>query len=111
MNVNKVEALIMKTKIPFTLCCLMLHSGLVIPVGAQSTLFTYQGRVLDNGTNFNGAGQFKFTLVTSTNTTREATATANLSGSFVTSYTVTDGGNGYSIADRKAARPMHFPVK
>ena len=27
---------------------------------AQSTVFTYQGRVTDHGTNFNGAGQFKF---------------------------------------------------
>jgi len=27
----------MKTKISFTLCCVMLHSGLVIRVGAQST--------------------------------------------------------------------------
>ena len=34
---------------------------------AQSTVFTYQGRVLDNGTNFNGPGEFKFALVTSTN--------------------------------------------
>jgi len=34
---------------------------------AQSTVFTYQGRVTDNGTNFNGGGQFKFALVTGTN--------------------------------------------
>ena len=35
---------------------------------AQNTAFTYQGRVTDNGTNFNGTGQFKFVLVTSPNT-------------------------------------------
>ena len=32
---------------------------------AQSTVFTYQGHVTDNGTNFSGVGQFKFALVTS----------------------------------------------
>ena len=63
---------------------------------AQGTAFTYQGRVLNNGTNFNGTGQFKFALVTSTNNSHQATATANLSGTFVTSYTVTAGGNGYT---------------
>ena len=36
-------------------------------VPAQSTVFTYQGRVTDNGTNFNGGGQFKFALVTGSN--------------------------------------------
>src|SRR5260370_36141138 len=63
---------------------------------AQGTAFTYQGRVTDNGTNFSGAGQFKFALVTSTNTSRLATATANVNGGFVTSYNVADGGSGYS---------------
>src|SRR5690349_21801789 len=63
---------------------------------AQGTMFTYQGRVLDNGTNFTGAGQFKFALVTSTNTSRQATATANVNGGFVTSYNVTTNGNGYA---------------
>jgi hypothetical protein len=65
---------------------------------AQSTVFTYQGRVVDNGTNFTGTGQFEFALVTSTNTSSPATATATLSGSFVTSYTVVSGGNGYASA-------------
>jgi len=31
---------------------------------AQGTAFTYQGRVTHSGTNFSGAGQFKFALVT-----------------------------------------------
>jgi hypothetical protein len=65
---------------------------------AQDTVFTYQGRLLANGTNFTGAGQFKFALVTGTNTSHQATATANLSGQFVVSYTVTAGGNGYLSA-------------
>ena len=64
---------------------------------AQNTVFTYQGRELDNGTNFNGTGQFQFALVTSTNANHTATATANFSAPFVTSYNVTYGGNGYII--------------
>src|SRR5580698_11178064 len=68
---------------------------------AQSTAFTYQGRVTDNGTNFNGAGQFQFALVTSTNG-RQATATANMSGvspnEFVGSITLGVGGSGYPSA-------------
>ncbi|MGA2246084.1 MAG: FG-GAP-like repeat-containing protein [Verrucomicrobiota bacterium] len=62
---------------------------------AQGTAFTYQGRVLDYGTNFDGAGQFKFALVTSTNTSSTATANATVSGRFVTLINVTFGGNGY----------------
>src|ERR1017187_10026075 len=65
---------------------------------AQGTAFTYQGRVTDNGTNFAGTGQFKFALVTSTNYNHQATATANLSGSFVTSYNLISGGSGYVSA-------------
>lgn len=65
---------------------------------AQNTLFTYQGRVLANGTNFTGAGQFQFALVTSTNLHQTATATvaaAEPSGGYITGYTVTAGGSGY----------------
>ena len=65
---------------------------------AQGTMFTYQGRVLDNGTNFTGGGQFEFALVTSSNTSATATATANRTGQFVVSYNVTSGGNGYVTA-------------
>src|SRR6266404_3662967 len=71
---------------------------------AQSTVFTYQGRVLDNGTNFTGAGQFKFALVTSTNTSRQATATASVNSGFVTGYNITDGGSGYTAAPAVPAR-------
>ena len=49
---------------------------------------TYQGRVLDNGTNFTGTGQFEFALVTSTNANQTATATAGApSGGFITVIT------------------------
>ncbi len=72
---------------------LFIHATL-----AQNTIFTYQGRVTDNGTNFTGFGQFKFALVTGTNFNRQATATANLTSGFVTSITVVNGGNGYTTA-------------
>jgi hypothetical protein len=68
---------------------------------AQSTAFTYQGRVTDNGTNFNGTGQFQFALVTSTNGA-QAAGTANMSGvspnEYVASITVNFGGSGYTTA-------------
>lgn len=69
-----------------------LHSIAQVP-----QIISYQGRVAVNGTNFTGAGQFKFALVSSgtTTTSRQAQANANLTGQFVTSVTVTDGGIGY----------------
>jgi len=78
------------------LCALALINQ---PALAQNpAVFTYQGRLVANGTNFTGAGQLKFALVTSTNTSHQATATANLTGQFVTSITVMAGGNGYLTA-------------
>ncbi len=66
---------------------------------AQNTLFTYQGRVTDDGTNFTGTGLFKFALVTGTNTSQQATAVANPpSGGFITIINVTFGGSGYLAA-------------
>ncbi len=52
---------------------------------------------MDAGTNFNGAGQFKFALVTSTNNNGQATAAATApSGGFITVINVTSGGSGYT---------------
>src|ERR1039457_6723686 len=69
---------------------------------AQGTVFTYQGRVLDNSTNFTGTGQFEFALVTSTNVSSPAAATAVMAGSspheFVISFNLVAGGNGYVTA-------------
>jgi hypothetical protein len=76
---------------------LSLLGGLAV-APAQTTHFTYQGRVTSGGNAFNGAGQFKFALVTSTNVSAPATATAILSGSFVVDYAITSGGNGYIAA-------------
>lgn len=90
--------MIMKNQIRNLLIALAIVAG-GHRVAAQGTVFTYQGRVTDNGTNFNGAGQFKFALVTSTNTSSQATATADApSGGFVTIYNVTFGGSGYVTA-------------
>ena len=77
------------------LCGLLSYCA---PVFAQNTICTYQGLVSNNGSNFTGIGQFKFALVTSTNSNHQAAATANLSGQFVTSYNVTYGGSGYGTA-------------
>ena len=65
---------------------------------AQTAIVSYQGRVTANGTNFTGTGRFEFALVTSTNNNHSATATANLTGGFVTGYATTYGGNGYVVA-------------
>ena len=86
-------------KIKFTYLFIVLALLVSVhPAAAQNTTFTYQGRVLDNGTNFSGTGQFKFVLVTSTNLNLTATATATLSGGFITLYTVNSGGIGYLVA-------------
>jgi hypothetical protein len=85
----------MKSRFSRLFIALTLLAG-VYQVVAQNTMFTYQGRVLDNGTNFTSAGQFEFALVTSTNTSSTATATANLSGTFVTSYNLLYDGTGYT---------------
>jgi hypothetical protein len=73
----------------------LLFSLFPFSVLAQNTTFTYQGRVLDHGTNFNGVGLCKFALVTSSNSNTRAAATAHLTGAFVTSCTIDAGGNGY----------------
>jgi hypothetical protein len=65
---------------------------------AQNTTFTYQGRVLDNGTTFTGGGQFEFALVNSSNLNHTAFAVANYTGPTITSYNVFYGGNGYVTA-------------
>lgn len=88
----------MKCKLPFLFVILFLSTR-IISATAQSTVFTYQGHITDNGTNFSGTGQFQFALVTSTNFNHQAIATANLGGVspnyFVSSCTVNSSGNGY----------------
>ncbi len=87
----------MKTKFHLLTLFLALLPG-INRAAAQDIVFTYQGRVTDNGSNFDGAGQFQFALVTSTNLNLQATATANLNGPFVISYNIISGGSGYDIA-------------
>jgi hypothetical protein len=101
-NLSIIHAQIMKPylqKLFIALTSLAILSSQLSSLRAQSTAFTYQGRVMDNGTNFSGAGQFKFALVTSTNANHTATATANApSGGFITGYVITSGGSGYVTA-------------
>ena len=91
----------MKKLIRTLLILLVILAGLHRTV-AQNTMFTYQGKVTDAGTNFTGSGQFQFALVTSTNFNNPATATASLGGVlpsyFISSCTVNNGGNGYTLA-------------
>lgn len=77
------------------ICTLLVALTGVIPLHAQNSVVTYQGRVTSGGANFTGSGQFKFALVTGTNFSATATATAITSGGFVTIINVTFGGNGY----------------
>ncbi|MGH7979160.1 MAG: hypothetical protein ACREE6_07270, partial [Limisphaerales bacterium] len=90
-NPKGIAALAILTPAMFALLGSIAHS--------QNVVFTYQGRITDNGTNFSGAGQFEFALVTSTNANSTATATADApSGGKITGYIVTYGGNGYTGA-------------
>src|SRR6267142_967688 len=74
----------------------LLSPTFILPLRAEQTTITYQGRVTANGTNFNGQGLFKFALVISTNTSSQAYAYAQLTGTFVTSCIVDNGGSGYT---------------
>jgi trimeric autotransporter adhesin len=91
---------LMKRYLPFTMV-LALFAG-INTLAAQNTMFTYQGRVTDDGTNFNGSGQFEFALVTSTNTSSQATATPVMGGTspheFVNDFDLLNGGSGYVTA-------------
>ena len=90
------------TKIRFSsaLCALalvtasLLHAQDFIPEAIH-----YQGRAFVNGEAFTGTGQFKFALVDDgQQNVVQATAIATITGGFLTSITVTDGGFGYSLA-------------
>ncbi len=94
---NLIRSLPRSAKAMLPLLVLLLASS-ARDVTAQGTVVTYQGRLQDNGTNFTGTGLFKFALVTSTNTSHQATATATISGGGVNSVLVTYGGSGYLTA-------------
>ena len=88
---NSLQALVMALP-------LLVAFAHPLSISAQPVVFTYQGRVQANGTNFSGMGRFKFALVTTTNLSRQGTATAIVTSGFVTGCTVLDGGNGYTSA-------------
>jgi hypothetical protein len=66
--------------------------------GAQSPgLIGYQGRVQASGMNYSGSGLFKFALLTANaELARPATASAIVVNGFITGYTITDPGAGYT---------------
>ncbi len=75
-----------------------LGLGPVLLASAQfPSILSYQGRVTANGTNVDGTGYFKFAMVDGgSNTANQATATAAVNNGFITGFTVTSGGGGYS---------------
>lgn len=78
---------------------LIVLSLLTTSRAAVPATMNVQGRVTVDGTNFTGTGQFKFALLGYSDAeTRQATATAVLTGTFVTSVNVGDGGLGYVSA-------------
>jgi len=91
----------MKLTSLFPAAALLLAIGLH-PVRAQNTTFTYQGRVQDNGTNFTGIGQFKFALLTATNTSSLPQVALELGGTpgdlMVVGVQIQYGGSGYVTA-------------
>jgi hypothetical protein len=84
----------MKTRL-FLLAALQLFVALSKTTHAQA-IFTYQGRVTDNGRAFNGSGQLKFALVTGTNLNVQATAMATNTSGFITGIGVINSGSGYT---------------
>ena len=82
----------------FAFLALAFLSALNLPLStalAQNAVVTYQGLVQSGGELFTGAGQFKFALLATTNTSAKATATATVSSGAITAINVTFGGSGY----------------
>jgi formylglycine-generating enzyme required for sulfatase activity len=96
----------MKTQITnlFAALALLSLSTLNLQIStchAQVTKFTYQGRVLDNGTAFTGTGQFQFALVYPI-PNQQAIATAIMGGGapfeYVNGFNLVLNGYGYLTA-------------
>ena len=66
---------------------------------AQSTAFTYQGQIIDNGVPFTGVGQFQFALQVVTNTSSQAIVgvgvLSGINSGAIESCVVYYGGYGY----------------
>ncbi|NOS72151.1 MAG: hypothetical protein HOP33_19775 [Verrucomicrobia bacterium] len=87
----------MKTKLKLLIISQLL-AAIFFSASAQNTVVTYQGRVTDNGTNFNGTGQFKFALLTSTNHNHTARGNAGFQlFGIIQTFILVDGGNGYLV--------------
>jgi len=85
----------MKKSVGMFVCLSLLISASLVSAQVPS-LLNYQGRVTVDGTNFDGTAQFSFALVDGgSNLSHQATATATVSGGFMTIVTVDSGGSGY----------------
>jgi trimeric autotransporter adhesin len=88
--------LLRSRKATIPLAALLLF-GIAVTARGQGTTVSYQGRVLDNGTNFSGTGQFKFALVASTNSnyitywSNDGTSSAGSEPAVAVSVPVNDG--------------------
>lgn len=72
----------------------------ILPMSAARGVpleLAHQGRILNNGTNVDGTGHFKFALVVGG---RQATASADIIHGRIVSITVNDGGFGYVFPPR-----------
>lgn len=85
----------------FFVATLLFAVALTPQLHAQVTpLLSYQGRVQVSGTDFNGTGQFKFSLVRMASvegTTAQAVASTVVNG-FLAAINITNPGSGYSVA-------------
>jgi len=89
-----------KTKL-ISVCLLTVLAVLagINQVAAQSTAFTYQGQIIDNGVPFTGLGQFQFALQVVTNTSSQAIVgggeLSGINSGSIDSVVVYYGGYGY----------------
>ena len=94
---RRLQALAVLTAL---LCQILAPFAAAAPVTATvPQLLNYQGRVTVGGTNFNGTGYFKFSLVdggTDQNKTATATCTVDVAGT-VREFQVVTGGTGYVV--------------
>ncbi|HAV62363.1 MAG TPA: hypothetical protein DCY13_08375, partial [Verrucomicrobiales bacterium] len=89
----------------FLLAPLLLAASILPNQAAAPPVITYQGRIQAEGEPVDGIGQFKFALVNAgTETSVQATATATVTGGFVTSITVNNPGAGYVVAPQVTIR-------
>ena len=104
----------MKIRSPLLFAILALGS-LTLPLHAQvPQIISYQGRVVANGTNFNGTGQFKFALVNAagnvTYWSNNNSSTTGSEPSAAVSLSVTNGLYSVLLGDTSLANMTAIPA-